>query len=129
MIKYQRRILLYVPSLETLIFMCRNPDICDLLRKDCRLDTDNFADFSDGSYFKTHPLFTTKTHALQIQMYYDDFETANPLGSKRGIYKIVCLYFIVRNLPPKFNSVLMNINLLSLFPHKRSTVLVLYWNR
>lgn len=72
------------------------------------------ADFSDGSCFKTHPLFTTKRHALQIQIYYDDFETANPLGSKCGIYKTV--YFIVRNLPPKFNSVLMNIHLLSLFP-------------
>ncbi|XP_051947286.1 uncharacterized protein LOC127618717 [Xyrauchen texanus] len=106
---------IYVPILETLEFMCRNPDICDLLRKDCRLETDTFTDFSDGSYFKTHPLFTTKRHALQIQIYYDDFETANPLGSKRVIQKIGCLYFIVRNLPPKFNSVLMNIHLLSLF--------------
>lgn len=106
---------IYVPILETLKFMCRNPDICDLLRKDCRSEPDTFTDFSDGSYFKSHPLFTTKRHALQIQIYYDDFETANPLGSKRSIHKIGCLYFIVRNLPPKFNSVLMNIHLLALF--------------
>ncbi|XP_053097912.1 uncharacterized protein LOC113523917 [Pangasianodon hypophthalmus] len=106
---------IYVPILETLKFMCRNSDICDLLREDCRSEPDTFSDFNDGTYFKTHPLFTTKKHALQIQIYYDDFETANPLGSKHCIHKIGCLYFIVRNLPPKFNSVLMNINLLSLF--------------
>lgn len=106
---------IYVPILETLKFMCRNSEICDLLKKDCRSEPDTFTDFSDGSYFKTHPLFATKKNALQIQIYYDDFETANPLGSKRGIHKIGCLYFIVRNLPPKFNSILMNIHLLSLF--------------
>lgn len=53
--------------------------------------------------------------ALQIQLYYDDFETANPLGSKRGIHKIGCLYFLVRYLPSKFNSVLTFIHLVSLF--------------
>lgn len=105
---------IYVPILETFKFMCRIPDICDLLRKQYRSDPDTYADFCDGSYFKSHPLFSTKSHALQIQIYYDDFETANPLGSKRGIHKIG-LYFIVRNLPPKFNSVLMNVHLLSLF--------------
>ena len=31
-------------------------------------------------------LYTAKRYALQIQVYYDDFETANPLGSKRGIH-------------------------------------------
>lgn len=69
----------------------------------------------DGAYSKTHPLFIVERLALQIQIYYDDFETANPLGSKRGIHKIGCLHFVVRNLPPKFNSVLMNIHLVSLF--------------
>ncbi len=75
---------IYVPNLETLKFMCRNPDICYLLRKDCRSEPDTCTDFSDGSYFKSHPLFTTKRHALQIQIYYDGFEMANPLGSKQN---------------------------------------------
>lgn len=37
---------------------------------------------------------------------------ANPLESKKGIHKLGCMYFILRNLPPQFNSVLMNIQLL-----------------
>lgn len=106
---------IYVPILETLKFMCRNPEICSLLKRECKSEPDTYTDFSDGAYFKTHPLFTVERLALQIQIYYDDFETANPLGSKRGIHKIGCLYFIVRNLPPKFNSVLMNIHLVALF--------------
>jgi len=48
-------------------------------------------------------------------VYYDEFETANPLGSKRGIHKVGALYFVLRNLPPKFNSRLMNIHLIALF--------------
>lgn len=48
-------------------------------------------------------------------MYYDNFETANPLGSKRGVHKIGALYFVLRNLPPKFNSAVMNIHLVALF--------------
>lgn len=88
--------------------------------KDCRSEPDTFTDFSNGSYFKTHPLFTIKKHALQIQIYNDDLttyndETANPLGSKHGIHKIGYLYFIVRNLPSKFYSILINIYLLSFF--------------
>lgn len=52
--------------------------------------------------------------ALQIQVYYDEFETANPLGSKRGVHKVGALYFVLRNLPPKFSSRLMNIHLIAL---------------
>lgn len=52
---------------------------------------------------------------MQIQLYYDDFETANPLGSKKGVHKLGCVYFILINFPPKLNSVLMNIHLVSVF--------------
>lgn len=106
---------IYVPILDTLKFMCKNPEICGLMTRDQTSAPDLLTDLKDGSYFKNHPLFSSKKYALQIQLYYDDFEPANPLGSKRGIHKIGCIYFLVRNLPPKFNSVLMNIHLVSLF--------------
>ena len=35
-----------------------------------------------------HPLFSTNPKALQILLYYDDFEIANPLGAKATIHKI-----------------------------------------
>ena len=43
---------LYIPILETIKFMCQNADICKLLRPD------RYEDFCDGSYSKTHPLFS-----------------------------------------------------------------------
>ena len=45
-------------------------------------------DFSDGSFFKEHPLFSVDPHALQIVVYYDEVEPANPLGSYRGKHKL-----------------------------------------
>ena len=45
-------------------------------------------DFCDGSYCKSHALFSSRINALQIIFYYDDVEICNPLGSKRTIHKI-----------------------------------------
>ena len=74
-----------------------------------------YRDISNGSYFKNHSLFSQQEPALQIQLYYDDFETANPLGSKKGVHKLGCVYFVLRNSSPKLNSVLMSIHLVALF--------------
>lgn len=87
-------IFVYVPILETIKFMCQNSDICRLIRESSeRQRSHDYMDFCDGSYFKAHPLFSRHSTALQIQLYYDDFKTANPLGSKHGIHKIGALYF------------------------------------
>lgn len=74
-----------------------------------------FIKICDGSYFKSNDFFSQQKCALQIQLYYDDFETVNPLGSEKGIHKLGCIYFTLRNLPPKCNSVLMNIHVVAFF--------------
>lgn len=45
-------------------------------------------DFCDGAIYKKHPVFMSHNLALQIVLYYDDVETANPLGSKAGNHKL-----------------------------------------
>lgn len=45
-------------------------------------------DYCDGEFFKEHPLFSVNKHALQLIVYYDEVETANPLGSYRGQHKL-----------------------------------------
>ena len=45
-------------------------------------------DFCDGTFFKTHPLFSNDPYALQIVGYYDDLEVVNPLGSYK--HKLGC---------------------------------------
>ncbi|XP_026018914.1 uncharacterized protein LOC113019411 [Astatotilapia calliptera] len=106
---------MYVPIMGSLSSMFRNSELCSSFQKK-KLNMEGlYRDLNDGSYFKNHSLFSQQEHALQIQLYYDDFETANPLGSKKGVHKLGCIYFVLRNLPPELNSVVMNIHLVALF--------------
>lgn len=45
-------------------------------------------DFCDGQLYKCHPLFSRNPQAIQIILYYDELEIANPLGSKAGKHKL-----------------------------------------
>ena len=45
-------------------------------------------DFCDGEQFNKHPLFSQEPNALQIQLYYDDIDVCNPIGSKSVIHKL-----------------------------------------
>ena len=46
------------------------------------------ADYCDGSDFKQHQLFSIYPQSLQLNIYYDDVEICNPLGSKSKIHKL-----------------------------------------
>lgn len=105
---------IYIPLFKTLEFIFKNGEVCYHINNPAALG-DLYKDFSDGKYYQYHPLFSKSKNALQLQVYYDDFETSNPLGSKQSIHKLGCLYFTLRNLPPRLNSSLMNIHLISLF--------------
>ena len=56
--------------------------------KSHQLESGKIGDYCDSEQFKTHPLFNTHPHSLQISLYYDDLETCNPLGSKAKIHKL-----------------------------------------
>ncbi|XP_041935316.1 uncharacterized protein LOC121697735 [Alosa sapidissima] len=106
---------MYVPILGTLKSIFQNDEIRECFLQEKHSQKGTYKDINDGLYFQNHPLFSQKRHALQILLYYDDFETANPLGSKKGVHKLGCVYFTLKNLPPKVNSVLMNVHLAALF--------------
>ena len=59
-------------------------------------------DFCDGYSFKSHPVFKSYPQALQVIVYYDDVETANPLGAKAGHHKLgmkyVHVYYYISNV-------------------------------
>lgn len=71
-----------------------------------------FVDFCCGEIFKNCELFQNYPNSLQIQIYTDDFEICNPIGSKSTIHKVCGVYFVVRNMPD--NSKLSNIHLIAL---------------
>ena len=45
-------------------------------------------DYCDGTQYKSHSLFQTDPHALQIIIHYDDLEVCNPLGTKSSLHKV-----------------------------------------
>lgn len=45
-------------------------------------------DFCDGELFRNNQLFREDPSALQIQLYYDELELCNPLGSKAKKHKL-----------------------------------------
>ncbi|PIK54459.1 hypothetical protein BSL78_08672 [Apostichopus japonicus] len=55
---------------------------------------------------------------IPLLLYYDDFETANPLGAKRGIHKLGGFYISVLSLPVKYQARLDNILLSTLVKSK-----------
>lgn len=52
---------------------------------------------------------------LPLTLYFDDFETSNPLGSHSGVYKVVVVYFCISSIPPEYKSRLENIFLTLIF--------------
>ena len=45
-------------------------------------------DFCDGANYAQSELFRQDPCALQIQLYYDEVEVTNPIGSKVNIHKL-----------------------------------------
>ena len=106
---------MYIPILKTLHFIYSHPNIKEMVQADSSPEDAGLKDFCDGELFKSHPLFSKHNNAIQIQLFYYDFETSNPSGSKRGINKVGAIYFTLWNFPPKYKSSLSNIHLVALF--------------
>ncbi|KAJ8030122.1 hypothetical protein HOLleu_26430 [Holothuria leucospilota] len=93
--------------------MLKHPDIISEVKNGHKSDTPGLTrDYCDGSYFANSALFSDDPCSLQVQLYVDDFETANPLGTYIKKRKLCACYFILGNIPPRFRSKLMLIQLL-----------------
>lgn len=69
----------------------------------------------NGSLWKNiHKSYKGK-EVFPLILYFDDFETANPLGSHAGVYKLGGVYFSLPTIPPEYSSRLENIFLALLF--------------
>lgn len=90
----------YVPIIEVLTNYCSHEDIFDEIQANNHLDKDPdyLSDYSDGTHFKQHPFFKVNPHALRLHFYEDEFEIANPLGSKKNKHKLCAFYYTVGNL-------------------------------
>ncbi|XP_037557723.1 uncharacterized protein LOC119434712, partial [Dermacentor silvarum] len=93
----------YIPILETLKAVSSVYDTFQTTHKPCSA---LLQDVSDGMYFKEHCLFknASSQKLFALQLYFDEFEICNPIGSKRGKHKLLAGYLTILNLPPRFRS-------------------------
>lgn len=75
----------------------------------------NYCDVWDGHYIKEHSYYIEHCgRILCFQVYMDEFEPANPLGSKKSKHKVSVFYWQLMNLPPMLRSSLRSIQLLGI---------------
>lgn len=105
----------YVSIIDTIKFLFCNNQMQKVYFQCDKGSDGKMYNYCDGSKCSSHPLFSRCPEALQIQLYFDDLETTNPLGTKTKIHKMGAVYFCLKNLPPQHNSSLSNIHLCLLF--------------
>lgn len=105
----------YVPIIDSLKLILSNKDVRQTIMSERKSPDDNtLLSFLDGQHFKIHPFFMRHKHAIRIQLYYDELEIVNPLGSKTGFHKLGSFYYTIQNFPPHINSELSSIHVLLL---------------
>ena len=105
----------YVSIIDNLKFLFGNEKMQRLSSQSNKSVDGKMHDYCDGTHFEQHQLYSRHPNALQVQLYFDDVETTNPLSSKTKVHKMGAVYYCLRNLPVEFNSSLTNIHLCVLF--------------
>ena len=98
-LKNQLHALLSMPEVQQVF---DNVNSCDLIY-----------DFCDADYLRHHSLQSTSS-TLNLCLYTDDFEIANPIGVHRKKHKITAFYWLLLNIPPEYRSKLSAIQLLAI---------------
>jgi len=110
---------IYVPIIETLTFLFKNDSFKKIIFESSNQKTLNcsiYNNLADGEIYKTNKLFQNSEQlTIQIEIFFDEFEICNFLGSKTLSHKIGGFYFSICNLPLRFNSRLNNIHLIKLY--------------
>ena len=105
----------YIPILETIESVLLDKSVWQEISKTHINQNGQIRGFRDGTYYQKHVLFKENNSKVALILYFDEFETVNPLGSETSGHKIGAIYCALRNLPNEFNAILENIHLVGLF--------------
>ncbi|KAM7313527.1 uncharacterized protein ISCGN_003389 [Ixodes scapularis] len=108
----------YVPIPRLLAKLCENPDIAARLitPQASHGEPEVYRSFSDGLLFQDFMSLIPDgaQYTIFILLYSDEVEICNPLGPKRGMHKLLAVYFTLLNLHPRHRSQLRFIYLVLL---------------
>ncbi|XP_071831683.1 uncharacterized protein [Apostichopus japonicus] len=116
----EKETLQYVPVKSSLKQYLERPGVMNsIMTVQSSGDPNLLKTYRDGSFFKRYNNdHREEMIVIPLLLYYDDFETANPLGAKRGIHKLGGFYISVLSLPVKYQARLDNILLSTLVKSK-----------
>ena len=87
----------YVPISDMITALSSRTDIVrQALTNRCQGEDGSYRSYFDGSVWNEHAL--KGDNVLVLRLYGDDFEPCNPLGSRKTVYKVGCIYYQFENL-------------------------------
>jgi hypothetical protein len=106
----------YISITRTLSSLLRNTNLQTLVDSEATSirDPETYKSYMDGEHYQKSEFLQKFKKTLRINLYYDDIEVANPIGSASAVYKIACFYYTIQNASPLFNSKLDNIFILAI---------------
>jgi len=112
----------YVPILHVLEKLLSHGDIDQhLYEQTCsssKQEKTVLESICDAEVYGTDTFFLENPDAVAINLYVDEVELCNPLGSKRGKHKVTAVCYVVSNIHSKFRSKQHLIHLALLLKHK-----------
>lgn len=124
------RTCIFVPVSETLKKFIALPGVLKIIQefqnqsyvfKNHEFGEVNYKNILNGSIWEGILHSTREKYYIPLFIYFDDFETSNPLGSHAGVYKVGAVYFSIASLPPEYISRLENIFLTLVFHSSERT--------
>ncbi|XP_028332484.1 uncharacterized protein LOC114481687 [Gouania willdenowi] len=111
-----KRTLQYVPLLKFLQELFTTGQILNRaldshLVSEVNVNEGKYKSFRDGLFFKNNLFLSGGELRVLLNLYIDDFEICNPLGTSRKKHKICSIYWNFSNLPPGCHSSLSSIYL------------------
>ena len=94
--------MMYVPILQMIQELFKNTDILSKIREP-NTEPGYYVSYHDGTHFQENELLSTEELHLAIQLYIDDLEIANPLGTSRKVHKLCAVYWVLANVPPNID--------------------------
>ena len=89
----------YISVLDTLQNLLKT-DILQYVLQPHNREDELVEDFCNGQRFKSHPIFSSNPHALQLIGYFDELEVCNPLRTHTKTHKLGIFLFTLGNIPP-----------------------------
>ncbi|XP_064473436.1 uncharacterized protein LOC135388062 [Ornithodoros turicata] len=101
----------YVPVVSVIRNVLESPTIADsLLNPQPQCDSQIISSFRDGT-LQQRRQDTRDPSTTYIILYSDELEVVNPIGPKRGVHKLLVVYFTFLELHPRFRSQVKHIHL------------------